>query len=85
MAMKSGWDENGIAFGRCSYDITIQSVIGLSPFAGFAIDSETSCGVEILTEHINLFDMGVGIHIKTNSARGRLIKNIIMSHVYMEN
>ncbi|XP_057429211.1 probable polygalacturonase [Lotus japonicus] len=85
VAVKSGWDEYGIAYGRPSYGITIRRITGSSPFAGIAIGSETSGGVEnVLAEHINLFNMGVGIHIKTNSGRGGLIKNITMSHVYIE-
>ncbi|KAF7828152.1 putative polygalacturonase [Senna tora] len=86
VAVKSGWDEYGIAYGRPSSDITIRRLTASSPFAGIAIGSETSGGVEnILAEHINLFNMGVGIHIKTNSGRGGTIRNITMSHVYMEN
>lgn len=86
VAVKSGWDEYGIAYGRPSYDITIRRVTGSSPFAGIAVGSETSGGVEnVLAEHINLFNMGVGIHIKTNNGRGGLIKNITVSHVYVEN
>ncbi|KAL5177817.1 putative polygalacturonase [Glycine soja] len=86
VAVKSGWDEYGIAYGRPSYGITIRRLTGSSPFAGIAIGSETSGGVEnVLAEHINLFNMGVGIHIKTNSGRGGLIKNITVAYVYMEN
>ncbi|KAK2431465.1 hypothetical protein P8452_44643 [Trifolium repens] len=86
VAVKSGWDEYGIAYGRPSSNITIRRVTGSSPFAGIAIGSEASGGVEnILAEHINLNNMGIGIHIKTNIGRGGYIKNISISHVYMEN
>ncbi|TKY57169.1 polygalacturonase protein [Spatholobus suberectus] len=85
VAVKSGWDEYGIAYGRPSSDITIRRVSGSSPFAGIAIGSETSGGVEnVLAEHINLYNMGIGINIKTNNGRGGYIKNITMSHVYIE-
>ncbi|KAL5125732.1 putative polygalacturonase [Glycine soja] len=85
VAEKSGWDEYGIVYGRPSSDITIRRVTGSSPFAGIAIGSETSGGVEnVLSEHINLYNMGIGIHIKTNTGRAGYIKNITMSHVYME-
>ncbi|MED6146789.1 hypothetical protein PIB30_037931 [Stylosanthes scabra] len=85
VAVKSGWDEYGIAYGRPSSDITIRRITGSSPFSGIAVGSETSGGVEnVLAEHINLFKMGVGIHIKTNSGRGGLISNITVSHVYIE-
>ncbi|KAL2322427.1 hypothetical protein Fmac_026806 [Flemingia macrophylla] len=86
VAVKSGWDEYGIAYGRPSYGITIRRITGSSPFAGIAIGSETSGGVEnVLAEHINLFNMGVGINIKTNTGRGGLINNITVAHVYVEN
>lgn len=85
VAVKSGWDQYGIAYGRPSSDITIRRVTGSSPFAGIAVGSETSGGVEnVLAEHINLFNVGVGIHIKTNSGRGGTIKNITVSSVYIE-
>ncbi|XP_010261531.1 PREDICTED: probable polygalacturonase [Nelumbo nucifera] len=86
VAVKSGWDEYGIAYGRPSSNITIRRVTGSSPFAGIAIGSETSGGVEnVLAENINLYKMGVGIHIKTNIGRGGFIRNITVSDVYMEN
>lgn len=82
--MKSGWDQYGIAYGRPSRDITIRRVTGSSSFAGIAVGSETSGGVEnVLAEHITLFNMGVGIHLKTNIGRGGVIRNITVSNVYM--
>ncbi|XP_043715945.1 probable polygalacturonase [Telopea speciosissima] len=86
VAVKSGWDEYGIAFGRPSSDITIRRITGSSPFAGIAIGSESSGGVEnVLAENINLYNMGIGIHVKTNTGRGGVIRNITVSDVYMEN
>lgn len=86
MAVKSGWDEYGIAYGRPSHGITIRRLTGSSPFAGIAIGSEASGGVEdVVAEHINLYNMGVGIHLKTNIGRGGFIKNITVSNVYIEN
>ncbi|CAL0322385.1 unnamed protein product [Lupinus luteus] len=86
VAVKSGWDEYGISYGRPSSNITIRRVNGSSQFAGIAIGSEASGGVEnVVAEHINLYNMGSGIHIKTNIGRGGYIKNITISDVYMEN
>nr|POF10593.1 putative polygalacturonase [Quercus suber] len=86
VAVKSGWDEYGIAYGRPSSGITIRRITGSSPFSGIAIGSETSGGVEnVLAEHISLFKTGVGIHVKTNIGRGGLIRNITVSDVYIEN
>lgn len=86
VAVKSGWDEYGIAYGRPSSDITIRRITGSSPFAGIAVGSETSGGVEnVLAEHINLYNMGLGIHVKTNIGRGGIIRNITVSNVFIEN
>ncbi|OIW02828.1 hypothetical protein TanjilG_29604 [Lupinus angustifolius] len=86
VAVKSGWDEYGISYGRPSSNITIRRVNGSSAYAGIAIGSEASGGVEnVLAEHINLYQMGSGIHIKTNIGRGGYIKNITVSDLYMEN
>lgn len=86
VAVKSGWDEYGISYGRPSVGITIRRITGSTPFAGIAIGSETSGGVKnVLAEHINLFNVGVGIHIKTNIGRGGFIRNITITDVYMEN
>ena len=75
-----------MAYARPSSGITIRRLTGSSPFAGIAVGSETSGGVQnVLAEHINLYNMGVGIHIKTNIGRGGIIRNITFSNVYMEN
>ncbi|GJX03121.1 probable polygalacturonase [Tanacetum coccineum] len=69
IAVKSGWDEYGIAYNRPSNDITIRRITGSSKFAGIAVGSETSGGVyNVLAEHKTLSNMGVGIHLKTNIA-----------------
>uniref|UniRef100_A0A1D1XDL3 Putative polygalacturonase n=1 Tax=Anthurium amnicola TaxID=1678845 RepID=A0A1D1XDL3_9ARAE len=84
VAVKSGWDEYGISYGRPSSDITIRRITGSSSFAGIAVGSETSGGVEnVLVENIDLSNMGIGIHIKTNIGRGGYIKNITISDVNM--
>nr|GEX34062.1 probable polygalacturonase [Tanacetum cinerariifolium] len=86
IAVKSGWDEYGIAYNRPSHDITIRRITGSSRFAGIAVGSETSGGVyNVLAEHITLRNMGVGIHLKTNIGRGGIIRNITVSDVYMVN
>ncbi|PKI77921.1 hypothetical protein CRG98_001713 [Punica granatum] len=86
VAVKSGWDEYGIRYGRLSSSITIRRLTGTSPFAGIAVGSEVSGGVEnVFAENINLYNTGIGIHIKTNIGRGGFIKNITVSDVYMEN
>ncbi|CAL4985124.1 unnamed protein product [Urochloa decumbens] len=86
IAIKSGWDEYGIAYGRPSSNITVRRITGSTPFAGFAIGSETSGGVEnILAEHLSFFSSGVGINIKTNTGRGGFIRNVTISDVTLDN
>ncbi|CAO2208703.1 unnamed protein product [Urochloa humidicola] len=86
VAIKSGWDEYGIAYGRPSSDITVRRITGSSPFAGFAVGSETSGGVQnVLAEHLNFLGSGFGIHIKTNTGRGGFIRNITVSDVTLDN
>ncbi|KAK3429430.1 hypothetical protein EUGRSUZ_E00853 [Eucalyptus grandis] len=85
VSVKSGWDEYGIAYGRPSSNITIRRLTGSSPFAGIAIGSEMSGGIEnVLVENVNLYKVGIGIHVKTNSGRGAFIRNITVSDVYVE-
>ncbi|CAO2143734.1 unnamed protein product [Urochloa humidicola] len=86
IAIKSGWDEYGIAYGRPSSNITVRRITGSTPFAGFAIGSETSGGVEnILAEHLSFFNSGVGINIKTNIGRGGFIRNVTIADVTLDN
>ncbi|KAL5989283.1 hypothetical protein ACLOJK_010173 [Asimina triloba] len=86
VALKSGWDEYGIRYDRPSYGITIRRLRGTTPFAGIAIGSETSGGIEnVLVQDVSIFNSGVGIHLKTNIGRGGTIKNITVTDVFMEN
>ncbi|KAF8642627.1 hypothetical protein HU200_067308 [Digitaria exilis] len=84
VAIKSGWDEYGIAYNRPSSGITIRRVRGSSPFSGIAIGSEASGGVsDVLVEDCSIFNSGYGIHIKTNVGRGGYIKNVTVDNVRM--
>ncbi|XP_074566840.1 putative polygalacturonase [Curcuma longa] len=86
VAIKSGWDEYGMVYARRSSGITVRRITGSGPFAGFAIGSETSGGIaNVLAENLNIFNTGIGIHIKTNSGRGGFIRNITVSDVNLSN
>uniref|UniRef100_A0A0C9S615 TSA: Wollemia nobilis Ref_Wollemi_Transcript_12193_2100 transcribed RNA sequence n=1 Tax=Wollemia nobilis TaxID=56998 RepID=A0A0C9S615_9CONI len=87
VAIKSGWDEYGIAYGRPSSNIIVRRVTGTTQgFSGIAIGSETSGGIrDILIEHVNIHNSGTGIRLKTNAGRGGTIENITISDIYMEN
>ena len=85
VSVKSGWDEYGISYGRPSSDITVRRITGSSPFAGVAIGSETSGGVKnVVFENITLSDMGIAIHLKTNTGRGGYIRNVTVSGVSID-
>jgi len=85
VSVKSGWDEYGIAYGRPSNGITSRRLSGSSPFAGIAVGSEVSGGVEnVVAEHINLLNMGASIHIKSSRGRGGFIKNITVAEFYVD-
>ncbi|KAG1367700.1 putative polygalacturonase [Cocos nucifera] len=84
VAVKSGWDEYGIAYAHPSSGITVRQLTGSSPFAGIAVGSETSGGVEnILVESIDIYNTSIGMHIKTNSGRGGYIRNMTISGMNM--
>ncbi|KAJ3670918.1 hypothetical protein LUZ60_008344 [Juncus effusus] len=85
VAIKSGWDEYGIAFNRPSSSITVLRLAGSSPFAGFAVGSETSGGIaNILVQNLTLQNTGVAINIKTNEGRGGYIRNVTISDVSID-
>eukprot|EP00252_Welwitschia_mirabilis_P026643 TRINITY_DN8799_c0_g1_i2.p1 TRINITY_DN8799_c0_g1~~TRINITY_DN8799_c0_g1_i2.p1 ORF type:complete len:230 (+),score=34.07 TRINITY_DN8799_c0_g1_i2:496-1185(+) len=83
VAIKSGWDEYGIAFGRPSENIVVRRVWGQTKgFSGIAIGSETSGGVRnVLVEDVHIHDSAVGIRVKTNVGRGGFIRNITISGI----
>lgn len=86
IAIKSGWDEYGIAFGRPSTNIIIHRLIGQTTSAGIAIGSEMSGGVsEVRAEDIHIFDSHSAIRIKTSPGRGGYIRNVYISNLTLAN
>ncbi|KAK4407946.1 putative polygalacturonase [Sesamum angolense] len=87
VALKSGWDEYGIAFGRPTTNLHIRRV-RLQSFSGsgVAFGSEMSGGISnILVEHLHVYNSLVGIELKTAIGRGGYMQDIFVSDVYMEN
>ncbi|KAL0370638.1 UNVERIFIED_CONTAM: putative polygalacturonase [Sesamum angustifolium] len=87
VALKSGWDEYGIAFGRPTTNLHVRRV-RLQSFSGsgVAFGSEMSGGIShILVEHLHVYNSLVGIELKTAVGRGGYMKDIFVSDVYMEN
>ncbi|XP_039134630.1 probable polygalacturonase [Dioscorea cayenensis subsp. rotundata] len=78
VAIKSGWDEYGIAFGRPSEHITIKRLTCISPTsAAIAVGSEMSGGVrDVRAEDITAINTESGVRLKTAVGRGAFIKDI---------
>lgn len=83
IAIKSGWDEYGIAYGRPSTDIIINRLVGKTrTSAGIAIGSEMSGGVsDVHAENIHFFDSYNAIRIKTSPGRGGYVRNVYISNM----
>lgn len=85
IALKSGWDEYGIAFGRPTANIIIRRVIGTTPFSGMAIGSEMSGGIrDVYIEDVHVFNTGTGIRVKTAPGRGGYVTNVTISGMTMD-
>ena len=78
VAIKSGWDCFGVAYGKPSKNITIRNVNCTGPHAGIAIGSEMSGGVEdVLVQGVRILGEANGIaHVKTGPTRGGFVRNV---------
>lgn len=87
VAIKSGWDEYGIAVGRPSSNIIIRRVSGTTPTcSGIGIGSEMSGGIEgVVVENLNVYNASAGVRVKTDMGRGGYITNITISNLTLEN
>ncbi|KAI4378232.1 hypothetical protein MLD38_015741 [Melastoma candidum] len=86
VAIKSGWDEHGISFGRPSTKITIRRLIGETQSSGIAIGSEMSGGVsDVKAEDLLFFNTNNGIRIKSSAGRGGYVRNIFVANVTLLN
>lgn len=87
IAIKSGWDEYGIAYSRPCTNIVIHRLVGKTQTsAGIAIGSEMSGGVsEVHVEDVQFYDSNTAIRIKTSPGRGGYVRNIYVSNVTLTN
>ncbi|EMS51363.1 putative polygalacturonase [Triticum urartu] len=87
VAIKSGWDQYGIAYGRPSTNITVRNVIIRSMVsAGVSIGSEMSGGVSnVLVENVHIWSSRRGVRIKTAPGRGAYVNNIVYRNITLEN
>lgn len=86
VAVKSGWDQYGIAMARPSSNIIIRRVSGTTPTcSGVGIGSEMSGGISnIMVEDMHIRDSAAGVRIKTDKGRGGYIANITINNITME-
>ncbi|XVF48861.1 hypothetical protein PTKIN_Ptkin03bG0222400 [Pterospermum kingtungense] len=78
IAIKSGWDQYGIAYGRPSRNILIRNLVVRSMVsAGVSIGSEMSGGVSNVTvENLLVWSSRRAVRIKTAAGRGGYVKHI---------
>ncbi|XP_072980171.1 probable polygalacturonase [Typha angustifolia] len=87
IAIKSGWDQYGIAYGRPSTNILIRNVTVRSVVsAGVSIGSEMSGGVSNVTvENLHVWETRRAVRIKTAPGRGAYVHNILYRNLTFDN
>ncbi|CAO2831195.1 unnamed protein product [Amaranthus hypochondriacus] len=86
VAVKSGWDQFGIAMARPSSNIIVRRISGTTPTcSGVGIGSEMSGGISNITiDNIRVWNSAAGVRIKTDVGRGGYIANISISNLILE-
>lgn len=87
IAIKSGWNQYGIAYGRPSKNIYIRNVaIRSMVSAGVSIGSEMSGGVSNITvENVLVWSSRRGVRIKTSPGRGGYVRRITYRNITFDN
>ncbi|EEF50572.1 polygalacturonase, putative [Ricinus communis] len=85
VAVKSGWDEYGIAFGMPTKQLVIRRLTCISPYsATIALGSEMSGGIQdVRAEDITAIHTESGVRIKTAVGRGGYVKDIYVKRMTM--
>ncbi|PSS11376.1 Polygalacturonase [Actinidia chinensis var. chinensis] len=86
IAVKSGWDEYGIAFGMPTKQLVIRRLTCISPTSAvIALGSEMSGGIQdVRAENILAIDSESGVRIKTAVGRGGYVKDIYVRGMTMK-
>ncbi|KAI9174348.1 hypothetical protein LWI28_015992 [Acer negundo] len=86
IAVKSGWDQYGIAFGMPTKQLVIRRLTCISPSSAvIALGSEMSGGIEdVRAEDITAINSESGIRIKTAVGRGGYVKDIYVRGMTMK-
>ncbi|KAI3443532.1 hypothetical protein Pfo_000197 [Paulownia fortunei] len=87
VAIKSGWDQYGTAYGRPSMNILIRNLVVRSNVsAGISIGSEMSGGVSNVTvENIHVWNSRRAVRIKTAPGRGGYVRDIKYRNLTFDN
>ncbi|XP_020088305.1 probable polygalacturonase [Ananas comosus] len=87
VAVKSGWDQYGMAVARPSTDIIIQRISGTTPTcSGVGFGSEMSGGISnILVNDLRVWNSASAVRFKTDKGRGGYVTNVTITNVAMEN
>ncbi|MBA0845372.1 hypothetical protein Goarm_022427 [Gossypium armourianum] len=87
IAIKSGWDQYGIAYARPSRNILIRNLIVRSMVsAGISIGSEMSGGVSDVTiENLLVWSSRRAVRIKTATGRGGYVRHITYRNITFDN
>lgn len=85
IAIKSGWDEYGIAFGMPTEHVIIRRLTCISPTSAvIALGSEMSGGIrDVRAEDITAINSESGVRIKTSPGRGGFVKDIFVRGMTM--
>ncbi|XP_062227837.1 probable polygalacturonase [Phragmites australis] len=80
VAIKSGWDEYGIAYGMPSQHIVIRRLTCVSPTSAvIALGSEMSGGIQdVRAEDITAINSESGVRIKTAVGRGAYVRDVFV-------
>ncbi|KAI4326908.1 hypothetical protein L6164_019428 [Bauhinia variegata] len=86
VAVKSGWDEYGIAYGMPTKQLLIRRLTCISPFSAvIALGSEMSGGIQdVRAEDIVAINSESGVRIKTAVGRGGYVKDIYVRRMTMK-
>ncbi|CAH1432074.1 unnamed protein product [Lactuca virosa] len=87
IAIKSGWDQYGVAYGRPSKNILIRNLVVRSMVsAGISIGSEMSGGISnVRVENVLVWNSRRAVRIKTAAGRGAYIEDISYKNLTFEN
>ncbi|CAN6202847.1 unnamed protein product [Urochloa humidicola] len=86
VAIKSGWDEYGIAYGMPSQHIVVRRLTCVSPTSAvIALGSEMSGGIsDVRAEDITAINSESGVRIKTAVGRGNYVKDVFVRGMHLD-